>query len=283
MATTLDQAFDWTDASERRNHLTNIYEPIQPYLLAEFSKHLGVSIFVDVGANIGFYSVIMASETDARTIYAYEPMGAAFSELEKNLALNGLSALSNLNKLALSSSVGETEMSVLGAMSGANSIRDTSIHKDKSSVKTERVPISTLDDELTFARQNVAIKIDVERHEAEVLKGGRRFLGENTCIIQFESLERESYHEECKEILTSLGYRKMITVGSDQYFSNMDFEASDVISCVSNALSRFVVNSKKTSVARKNQAIRWRLFRGVTLELSPGVSKRLRKLFGRTN
>jgi FkbM family methyltransferase len=283
MTRTLDQAFNWTLASNARNRLTNIYEPIQPYLLVEFARHLDCSVFVDIGANIGFYSVIMSSELEALTIYAYEPMPQAYKELQENLALNALSDRSLVRKVALSSQVGEAEMLVVSNLSGANAIRDTSYNKENSSLKTERVPISTLDEELSLTGQNVSMKIDVEGHEAEVLRGGRRFLQENTCIIQFESLSKDSYHEDCIDILTSLGYRELIAVGPDHYFSNMSFNARDVTSWVSNALSRFVEDSKKPSLSSTNQPIRRRIFRGVTVELSSGLSRRLKKLFQRNS
>lgn len=282
MANTLDQAFKWTIASEHRNRLTNIYEPIQPYLLAEFAKYLGSSVFLDIGANIGFYSVVMGTETEAQTIHAYEPIAPAFAELKKNLSLNGLSARSTACKLALSSNVGEAEMLVISALSGANAIRDTSFHGDKKSEKIERVPVSTLDHEFSFEGKKISIKIDVEGHETQVLSGGPRLLEKNTCIIQFESLGGESHHKQCEDILTSLGYREMIAVGPDRYFSNMYFHANDVILCVSKALSRFVEDFKKPPIASVNSPIRRRLFRGVTVELSPGLSRRLRKNLRRT-
>jgi FkbM family methyltransferase len=281
MARTPDQAFQWTLASERRNRLTNGYEPIQPYLLAEFGRHLGCEIFVDVGANIGFYSIIMASELKAREIYAYEPISASCEELRENLALNGLSSLAVVRKLALSSKVGEAEMSVISSLSGANAIVETSIHDSRSAARIERVPTSTLDDELSMTGEKVAMKIDVEGHEAEVLRGGRRFLESNVCAIQFESYREDPAGGECRKILSDLGYGEIMTVGPDQFFSNGEFLPQQVVSCVAKALTRFVEDFKAAPISSDSQPIRKRLFRGVTVELSSGLSRRMRSRFRR--
>ena len=43
--------------------------------------------FVDVGANIGYFTVIFSKS--ARTVYAFEPVPTIFERLSRNLSLNG--------------------------------------------------------------------------------------------------------------------------------------------------------------------------------------------------
>ena len=52
--------FFWSEKSESRNQLTARYEPIQALLLFEFAARAGATAFVDVGANVGFYSLVMS-------------------------------------------------------------------------------------------------------------------------------------------------------------------------------------------------------------------------------
>ena len=87
---TLDKKFIWSHPSQHRNRLTNKYEPLQPYILAELAKAFKAKTFIDVGANIGFYSIVMAEEINAENVLAFETMPAPFEELQKNIEANGL-------------------------------------------------------------------------------------------------------------------------------------------------------------------------------------------------
>ena len=131
MPITPDNKFSWSLASLQRNKLTNQYEPLQPYVLAELSRSCNAKVFLDVGANIGFYSVFLADELGLKKVYAYEPMPAAFDQLIENIKLNEQENIIQPVKCALSSEVGQTEMYIFGELSGANAIGVTSIHSDK--------------------------------------------------------------------------------------------------------------------------------------------------------
>ena len=45
---------------------------------------------VDIGANIGVYSIFAVSESKNTTVYAYEPMLSSFNLLMENIRINGL-------------------------------------------------------------------------------------------------------------------------------------------------------------------------------------------------
>jgi hypothetical protein len=51
------------------------------------------------------------------------------------------------------------------------------------------VNVAKLDDLVSFADQCLAIKIDVEYYECEVLAGMQRTLRRNKCIVQVEAFE----------------------------------------------------------------------------------------------
>src|SRR5690606_17422696 len=75
----------WTEASEKLNRLTSKYEPIQPFVLVALARRLGCDAFIDVGANIGFYSILMALSGTVREVHAFEASNGAFGELKANI------------------------------------------------------------------------------------------------------------------------------------------------------------------------------------------------------
>nr|BAL53461.1 methyltransferase, FkbM family [uncultured Chloroflexota bacterium]BAL55902.1 methyltransferase, FkbM family [uncultured Chloroflexota bacterium] len=70
-------------------HAMGYYDPNNMYFLEEiFSKGLCTS-FYDVGANIGIYSLIVASSSPFAKVAAFEPHPKTFLLLQENISLNG--------------------------------------------------------------------------------------------------------------------------------------------------------------------------------------------------
>jgi len=68
--------------------------------------------FVDLGANIGFYTVplAVAAKAGGGVVVAFEPHPANYRRLSENVALNGLNDYVRLFELGLSSEEGEAEL-----------------------------------------------------------------------------------------------------------------------------------------------------------------------------
>ena len=140
------------------------FEPEETALFMEQFKH--ADIFVDVGANIGFYSCLAKSV--GKHIVAVEPLPRNLDSLLSNLRANawddvevfpvGLSDKSGLATLYGASSTGA---SLIGSWAGA------------SRLFQRIIPLSTLDILLgqRFNGKKIFIKIDVEGVEYSVLCG----------------------------------------------------------------------------------------------------------------
>lgn len=118
-------------------------------------------IFIDIGANIGSYTILAASEVGAETI-SIEPIPSTFNILTTNLKLNNLE-----NKVrSINVGLGSEE----GILKFTKSL-DTVNHV-ATSVETETLDIKVeiLDDIIIITKPTL-IKIDVEGYETEVLKG----------------------------------------------------------------------------------------------------------------
>ena len=122
------------------------------------------SIFIDVGANIGYFSMLASSIIKEGRIIAFEPSSLNY----KVLAENAKGSVIRPFKIALSNKNGYSRLFVGKKSSGWYSLTGTG--------RYEKIKISRFD-ELKLRLQRIdLIKIDVERHELEVLEGMKKSL-----------------------------------------------------------------------------------------------------------
>ena len=88
----------------------------------------------------------------------------------------------------------------------------------------QKVPQKKIDTILEMRKKKIAIKIDVERSEMDVLRGSKELLKGNDCLIQLEC-ENEN-QKEVLEFLSKIGYAKLDLKGDndDLYFANFKIE-----------------------------------------------------------
>lgn len=136
--------------------------------------------FVDVGANVGVYSLLAASRVGAEgVVHAFEPMQRAFDRLTENIAINGLRQV-HPHRMALSDVTGMVRLTEPGddALVG--------IAAAGMEGGDEHVCCSTLDAVLGDAPISM-IKLDVEGAEPLVLRGARNHLrAGNPPVMQIE-------------------------------------------------------------------------------------------------
>jgi len=202
--------FKWTSVSHRRNGLTIEYEPLQPYFLAALIRTAEARTFVDVGANVGAYAVLM-SPLVAKVI-AYEANEAPASQLARNLAMNRIAG--QVRQVAVSGEGGTVEFGIVSRFAGNSAVVDGRSRHDFR--ETRVVEAVTLDDELAAAEGPFAIKIDVEGHEVAVLNGARTILAKQRCVLQVED-----YGGAASKLLAPLGYRQVARIGPDHFFTNV--------------------------------------------------------------
>ena len=85
----------------------------------------GKTVFLDIGANIGSYSVSMMDICDE--VIAFEPHPYTSKRCKMNYLLNDVPE-SNIKQLALSNEVGKIHFSDYGGSSTVNHIVESGIH-----------------------------------------------------------------------------------------------------------------------------------------------------------
>lgn len=148
--------------------------------------------FVDIGANVGIYTLWLA-QFGVRVI-AVEPDASAVRLLRENVIRNGYDV--EIHRAALSDRVGTARLtSGLGAGN----------HLTGAETEGQDVPLTTLD--MIIGRRTVAgMKVDVEGAEGLVLQGARVALSEGRISnIQLEwNKLSEEYFGESRNELTAL-------------------------------------------------------------------------------
>jgi len=125
-------------------------------------------LFVDVGANVGSYSVLAAGVVGAQVL-AFEPAPRAYQALADNLRLNNLESLVEARQQGVGARAGELRFTT-----GLDTINHVVTATEGGSAAAE-VPIVTLDAVLVPTRPCM-IKIDVEGYESAVVAGAQRTL-----------------------------------------------------------------------------------------------------------
>lgn len=187
-----------------REMLTGIYDPTSSLVINKF-LHKGC-VSLDIGANVGALTMLMAKIVETGIVYAIEPGPPIYARLINNLELNPdiLNCIKPL-QIGLSDTNGKLFWS-----EDAQNRGNAGLLKNQGDL----VGVITLDE--LVLREKIEkidfIKIDVEGMEYEVIKGGISSLQKLKPVIYYESLEpfREvrcfDIFAEIENMLKSIGY-----------------------------------------------------------------------------
>ena len=158
-----------TDHIDRYLAFYGMWEQTQLEKLAEVSRGRKIDIFLDVGANAGFYSVMFATKRLADRVIAFEPDPGNYARLTANLAANDLA--DRVEAVALA--IGDEDSEVmLYEGSKANRGESTIVVPEQTPQEvTFQIRQARLDDLYEIADKNIIMKMDVEGYEFQALAG----------------------------------------------------------------------------------------------------------------
>lgn len=151
------------------------YEPYETQLILRQTKK-GNTV-IDVGANIGYYTVLLADKVGKTgKVYAFEPDKVNFEILKKNIEANNLKNVEIINA-AVGSKAGKLKLH-----KSKDNLGDHKLYGDDK--ETEEVKIIKLDN---FIKEPIDLmKIDTQGWEPEVIEGAKKIISKNKPIMFLE-------------------------------------------------------------------------------------------------
>ncbi|CCB90872.1 putative methyltransferase, FkbM family [Waddlia chondrophila 2032/99] len=162
----------------------------EPETLEWIGRFNSKAIFIDVGANIGLYSLFAASIHSKMKIYAIEPLSGNYQSIKENIQLNGFDQVIPL-KIAVSDREGDVPFHILNEESGSSGSQIIEPVKESGEsfkpVKEEMIHCVTVDN--LCKRFNIRcdyLKIDIDGREWQVLKGAEKSLESSVQSVLVE-------------------------------------------------------------------------------------------------
>jgi FkbM family methyltransferase len=231
-----DVVYNWVDqikfiaATKDTGLIGNIYCGLWDFqeMAYTFQVLTKEDLFVDVGANIGAYTLLACAGSGARG-YSIEPIPSVFSKLMTNVYLNKLAN----RVVCLNIGIGAEKDTTLFT-SDQDSMNHV-VSKDEDAYQTVNVPILPLDTVLQNDSPSM-LKIDVEGYEVPVLRGatqtlkseslhsvilemngrGRRYGFDDKCIMEimksvdFNCYNYDPFSRQLRIIKDKKGYAKNV-------------------------------------------------------------------------
>jgi FkbM family methyltransferase len=155
------------------------------------------SVFLDIGANLGFFSLVVGDRMRrGGRVVAFEPQPEMVELFRRSCFLNGLDGVITIHSVGLSNESGSFSLWSPKGHTGGATLGEVEEHQRAG---FERIDIQTvrLDDFLPADFVCDLVKIDVEGHELEVLKGMNAIAARSPKIkILFEKLGKNSGIED---------------------------------------------------------------------------------------
>lgn len=165
---------------------------------------------LDVGANMGWYSILIAKTNPAATVHAFEPLPNTYSVLRENVALNAMGNVIT-HPFGLSSEKKDLQFFFYPEGSGNASAVNLTGRSDAQEIVCHVEVMDEAVKDLGIARVDF-IKCDVEGAELFVFQGGLKTIARDKPVVFSEMLrkwsEKFDYHpNQIIELFRDLGYR----------------------------------------------------------------------------
>jgi len=177
-----------------------IVNPITEFELRKYFS-LKKGIFVDVGAHIGKYTIMVGRKLSEGKIVSIEADPENFEMLKENIAFNGLKNVIALNFAAFSK---DGEITLYRSVSPHTSGYSVYLRDHTEAINVKAMKLDDILANLGLERVDL-IKIDVEGAEYDVLLGAKKTL-EKTEVVICEVIWGEK-SEKCKDLLTKASFR----------------------------------------------------------------------------
>lgn len=187
------------------------------WILHQFLKDKKYPVVIDVGANIGAFSVQVADAIFPLngTVYAFEPQRQIYQMLCGNLALNSVdnvyaekTAVGSSNKPITVPKVDYYKPASFGSVGLTGEFDD--VGQDLDFGNGELVDQIIIDEYFKDIDHISIIKIDVEGMELDVVNGAINTINKHRPLMYIEYYKQYNGATELKTLIESLGYKTFV-------------------------------------------------------------------------
>ncbi len=208
-----------TSSIDREIYLKNEYEKDQLDFVKKELLNQKYDYFFDIGAYIGYYSLSLCKL--ASKTAAFEPNQQNFQRLSKNVEINNFNII--CHNLGCSDSKNNLKLwyTDKNKRGGSSILQDSDkeINKyDKSKLLFEEIDTDKLDNLYPLKDKKIFFKIDVERHELNVLKGALNIILNNKCYLQIEIFPH--LQDKILSFLNNNQFKLLHRINNDFYLKN---------------------------------------------------------------
>lgn len=173
----------YVNSSDAGVALPLIKKGVYGEFLTEIVKNLIKSdtTMIDIGANIGYFTLIAASLINEGVIYSFEPVNNNHSLLAKNIALNKFKNVETFEK-AVSNKNGNVKIFIDRKNLGNHSLAKHNVPDMVDFIEVETITIDSFFQSDKIVTENILIKMDTQGAEGLVIEGAHDLLLNNNNI-----------------------------------------------------------------------------------------------------
>jgi len=219
---------------DREIYLKGIYDE-EKFKFIENTIDLNkFDLFLDIGSYIGYYTLYLTSKYKNLKALSFEPIIESFSQLKISKENNYLDDKVKIFNYALSNTKDEKKSWVtdvkkksgFALLDDKDLEREVDLNKyDYNKLLFRKIKTEIFDEKFKIESKLIFVKIDVERHEFQILLGAMNFFtkSNNKIFLQIEIVEH--LKDKVLKLLNSYNFNLIGSIdkgGHDYYLTNYD-------------------------------------------------------------
>lgn len=195
----------------------NIEPSTERFILSQVPAEGG---FADIGANVGYFSLLVATQRPSSRVYSFEPNPPIASLLERSLQLNGLEKRVSLHQFAIGNEAGVLPFHLHETNTGHSRLAADGAAGDI------QVPVIVWDEWWSLQQPEPRIhcvKMDIEGAELLALGGMKQFLQRQKPALVVEGYDHQlrefgGSSQQLRQFIFDLGYQEARPADGNFYF-----------------------------------------------------------------
>lgn len=182
------------------------------YFGPDFYKPSASDVVIDIGANIGFFTLYLNQRAPGINVHCFEPAELTFERLRVNVQLNGLESRTRLHQYAVSGRNGSAYLA-----HHAHSVERSLLRESGDAAVAEQVETLTLARALEVCGVDRVdlLKIDIEGAEVELVLDSKpdTWRQVERVVLEFHGMLRPGCRQILIDALRERGFRAFRVVG----------------------------------------------------------------------